>query len=152
MQILKLTLDLYEKYLKDIQNLYFQNTLAHQYTENTTINETNKKIVELREYLKEDKAHAFICVTDEDVCCGFFWAFAYSFRGRERFYVGCVQVDEEYRGQKIGEKMLAVVEECAKENGYNEVFFNADAVNVRARKFYENQGYFEERIQLCKKI
>lgn len=48
-------------------------------------------------------------------------------------------VDEVMRGHKLGEKLLAKVEECAKQDGLKRVLLNT--YSFQAPEFYKKQGY-----------
>ncbi|WP_051533787.1 GNAT family N-acetyltransferase [Desulfitibacter alkalitolerans] len=63
-------------------------------------------------------------------------------------------VDEEYRGQGIGERLVQQVEAFAKEQGYSYVNLRANAVRRHAHRFYEKLGYvkIKEQINYRKKV
>jgi len=50
-------------------------------------------------------------------------------------------VNEAYRGKGIGEKLLAGIEDWAKERGIQAVFLRSNIVREEAHRFYEKVGY-----------
>jgi GNAT superfamily N-acetyltransferase len=55
--------------------------------------------------------------------------------------IGGLVVDEAHRGRGIGEKLLAGIEEWARERGIEAVFLRSNIVREEAHKFYEKVGY-----------
>ena len=80
-------------------------------------------------------------------------------QGTDHYTVGRIAVVKQYRGQKIGTKLLRAAEEIVKKNNGTSLFLHAQ---IRAKEFYEKQGYcphgepdWEEdcpHIWMCKKI
>ena len=57
-------------------------------------------------------------------------------------WVGVVFVGEDYRGQRISQKLIEVMEQKAKELGYDRIYLVTDHVNL-----YEKYGY--EKFDTC---
>lgn len=55
--------------------------------------------------------------------------------------LGNVAVDDEYRGQGIGGKLIEAVLERARERGVREIFLEVRKSNVRAQQLYETFGF-----------
>ncbi len=55
--------------------------------------------------------------------------------------LGNVAVDDEYRGQGIGGKLIEAVLERAQERGVREIFLEVRKSNVRAQELYYTFGY-----------
>lgn len=58
--------------------------------------------------------------------------------GQDGYIVGRIAVKKEYRGQDIGTELLRAVEKAVKAKGGSRLLLHAQ---VRAKKFYEKQGY-----------
>ena len=54
-------------------------------------------------------------------------------------YIETLWVDESHRGQGLGAKLLAEVENTAKEKGC--YLIHLDTFDFQAKEFYEKQGY-----------
>jgi len=55
--------------------------------------------------------------------------------------IGGIVVDEEFRGQGIGEKLVQAAEKWADDHGYSSVYMHANTIRARAHKFYKQLGY-----------
>ena len=89
---------------------------------------------------------------DGEQILGFIWAYVHQFREENRMYVSEIRVKEEYRKHGIGNQMLRMVEDKAREMGLGAVYLHAEANNPEALRFYKAVGYCEERIQMRKEI
>ena len=58
-------------------------------------------------------------------------------QGKYIGYLDDIFVDPEYRGQKIGEKLLDKIKEISKANDWNLVRWQTDEDNLRAKKLYD---------------
>ena len=58
-------------------------------------------------------------------------------KGKYIGYLDDIFVDPEYRGQKIGEKLLNKIKEISKANDWNLVRWQTDEDNLRAKKLYD---------------
>ena len=58
-------------------------------------------------------------------------------KGKYIGYLDDIFVDPEYRGQKIGEKLLDKIKEISKANNWNLVRWQTDEDNLRAKKLYD---------------
>lgn len=58
-------------------------------------------------------------------------------KGKYIGYLDDIFVDPEYRGQKIGEKLLNKIKEISKANGWNLVRWQTDEDNFTAKKLYD---------------
>jgi GNAT superfamily N-acetyltransferase len=55
--------------------------------------------------------------------------------------IGGLVVDEKYRGQSIGEKLMQTAEAWAREQGCNSVYLRSNTIRARAHEFYKRLGY-----------
>ena len=58
-------------------------------------------------------------------------------KGKYIGYLDDIFVDPEYRGQKIGKKLLNEIKEISKTNGWNLVRWQTDEDNFKAKKLYD---------------
>jgi len=58
-------------------------------------------------------------------------------KGKYIGYLDDIFVDPEYRGQKIGKKLLNKIKEISKANGWNLVRWQTDEDNFTAKKLYD---------------
>jgi GNAT superfamily N-acetyltransferase len=58
-------------------------------------------------------------------------------KGKYIGYLDDIFVDPEYRGQKIGEKLLIKIKEISKANDWNLVRWQTDEDNLTAKKLYD---------------
>ena len=58
-------------------------------------------------------------------------------KGKHIGYLDDIFVDPEYRGQKIGKKLLNKIKEISKTNGWNLVRWQTDEDNFTAKKLYD---------------
>lgn len=112
--------------------------------------QAEEKYEELYKYIQQEKA-IVLGAFDNEQMVGFLWAYGYPFReDTNRLYISIVHVEEEYRNQHIGEKMLKQIERIATEKKYDAIFLHAEAKNEKACRFYERMDYVKERIQFVK--
>ena len=58
-------------------------------------------------------------------------------KGKYIGYLDDIFVDQEYRGQKIGKKLINKIREISKDNGWNLVRWQTDEDNFTAKKLYD---------------
>jgi len=58
-------------------------------------------------------------------------------KGRYIGYLDDIFVDPEYRGKKIGRKLLEKIKEISKSNGWNLIRWQTDEDNFTAKKLYD---------------
>ena len=72
------------------------------------------------------------------------------FYDKPSLYIDDLCVDQNYRGQKIGESIFKHVQNFAKENGFYDITLNVWNLNKGAIKFYEKMGLKPLKIVLEK--
>lgn len=100
---------------------------------------------ELIEILENDETPVFVAIDDDKVKGYAFCKFenveeSNSLNDLKSLYIDDLCVDENYRREHIGTKLLNFVKDFAKENGCYHITLNVWAFNEPARKFYENNG------------
>lgn len=63
------------------------------------------------------------------------------YRYRKELDIDAMGVDEEFRNQGIGSKLLEYVRDYAKENGYTDLRLTVNEENLNARHLYEKMGF-----------
>ncbi|MDR1215519.1 MAG: GNAT family N-acetyltransferase [Treponema sp.] len=61
-------------------------------------------------------------------------------------------VEENYRKENIGKKLMEKIEEYFKENGCDFLLVDVFEYNKVAKEFYRKSGYNARNIEMCKKI
>ena len=151
MKILPITVEIANKYRKEIAQFYYDNTRSCAFLDAFTMECAYQKIGDFIEHLKDSTAISYGAF-EEDGFYGFIWAYPHQFREEKRMYINEIRVKEEYRNRGIGSQLMKLVEERAKEMGLGAIYLHAEAVNTEAVSFYKSFGYKIERIQLRKEI
>ena len=134
---------------KEKLKLYFKNV----FDENGILNNEEKlerTIEEMKQFI-EDKSAIIIGAFQEDLL-GFIWGYKTSVNEKTRIHINYFVVNEKYRKQGIGSKLIGKIYEIAKEMQIEEVELMVTAKNISAVNFYKGQGFEVERVKLCKKI
>lgn len=149
--IKRLYLDDVKLFRDTITRFIYESSANVAYRNSICITDAEQKYTELINYINEDKAIVYGAIED-NALIGFVWAYEYPFReDKSRVYVSILHVDDQHRGQRVGNHLLSSVEKEASKNGYGSVFLHAEAFNDGAIRFYNRMGYETERIQLVKK-
>ena len=135
-----------EKDIPYLNKLLFQVCDLHSKGRPDLFRQNAKKYTdkELKEKLNGTSNYIFVAELDKQVV-------AYCFcekhnRGGNIFYdkpslyIDDLCVDENCRGQKIGEKLFKFVQNFAKENGFYDITLNVWSLNGGATKFYQKMG------------
>ncbi len=140
-----------EQYKIEITEFYYENVRSCSQLEYYTLTEARKKTEEFIRHLSNNTCIGY-GVFNHDTILGFIWAYPYPFRKENRMYVNEIRIREDFRKNGLGSVLLKKVEEKAKKMGINTIYLHAEAYNAEAIKFYQFNGYSEERIQYSKKI
>ena len=101
---------------------------------------------ELAELLKNKEKPIYVAVNGEDICVGYAFCqlraqpFSNNMVPFKSLFIDDLCVDQETRGQHIGESLFAYIKNEAKQLGCYEVTLNVWAGNTSAEKFYEKMG------------
>mgnify|MGYP000408684573 CR=1 FL=1 len=101
---------------------------------------------ELTQLLNNQEKPIYVAVNGEDVCVGYAFCqlqeqpFSNNMVPFKSLFIDDLCVDQETRGQHIGESLFAYVKNEAKQLGCYEVTLNVWAGNTSAEKFYEKMG------------
>lgn len=151
MKIEPTTAEMAERYRAQIAQLYFENVRSNAFYSHYTYDEAYEKIGSLIDHLRDCTATVFGAFEDDELIA-FIWAYVHHFREENRMYVSEIRVKEEYRKLGIGNQMLRLAEEKARELGIGAMYLHTEANNPEAIEFYKAAGYCEERIQMRKEI
>ena len=143
MKIIRLNSELCGKYKDDISSYIYKSMNRGCDVEIFTLQDSILKVEQLRNYLDDNKAYAFIAM-DKEVD-GFAWAYPYG--DEKSVYLSIIYVNELCRGKCVGHHLIKAIELAAKNDGYCRIWLHTDADNTISRRFYAKNDYVEERIQ-----
>ena len=95
---------------------------------------------ELTELLKNEEKPIYVAVNEEEFCQLKEQPFSNNMVPFKSLFIDDLCVDQETRGQHIGESLFEYVKKEAKQLGCYEVTLNVWAGNTSAEKFYEKMG------------
>ena len=97
-----------------------------------------------------DSADAAVFVAELETAEIAGWIAVFVYRTIEadaRAEVSGLVVDERFRSQRVGERLLARAEDWARENGCHVIGLRSNIVRDRAHAFYERHGYKHVKTQ-----
>lgn len=109
---------------------------------------------ELEDILSDENRPIYVATSGEDTCIGYAFCilknqpFSINMVPFKSLFIDDLCVDQNVRGQHIGEKLIGYVKEEAKKIGCYEVTLNVWAGNTSAEKFYEKMGFQTKERQL----
>lgn len=109
---------------------------------------------ELEDILIDENRPIYVATSEEDTCIGYAFCilknqpFSNNMVPFKSLFIDDLCVDQNVRGQHIGEKLIEYVKEEAKKMGCYEVTLNVWAGNTLAEKFYEKMGFQTKERQL----
>ena len=109
---------------------------------------------ELEDILSDENRPIYVATSREDTCIGYSFCilknqpFSNNMVPSKSLFIDDLCVDQNTRGQHIGEKLIEHVKEEAKKMGCYEVTLNVWAGNTSAEKFYEKMGFQTKERQL----
>ena len=109
---------------------------------------------ELKEFLKNEENPIYVAVNKADVCVGYAFCqlreqpFSNNMVPFKSLFIDDLCVDQQERGQHIGESLFNYVKNEAKRLGCYEVTLNVWAGNTSAEKFYERMGMRTKKRQM----
>ena len=150
-QIEEVRLGEFDKYKEELIKLQYENTCLHFPNKTIDIESTKEKIQSIKVYIEENKAFLFIA-KDKNELVGFLWCYPRVFFDEKRIYINSLIVKSNYRGNKIGEKLVKKAEAKAIELNYDAIDVSTASFNNGGLKFYRKYGFLDERVQLVKNI
>ena len=101
---------------------------------------------ELAQMIKDDTKPIYVAADENDNCLGYAFCqlqeqpFSTNMVPFKSLFIDDLCVDQQARGQHIGESLFEYVKQQAKEQGCYEVTLNVWAENTSAEHFYEKMG------------
>ena len=137
-----------EKDIPQMNSLLYQVERVHQQGRPDLFKEGAKKYTdnELKDMLKDKTKPIFAAVDENDVMKGYAFCVFQEHKDDnvltdiKTLYIDDLCVDQQARGQHIGESLFEYVKQQAKEQGCYEVTLNVWAGNTSAEHFYEKMG------------
>lgn len=152
MRVDQISVELCSLFQEKIIDLLYKSFKEDVDLESSDLEIANSSFNRLYIHLRE-KSSVCYGAFENDKLIGLIWACKQPFRDeKNRLYIELLFVEEEYRGRHIGRELVEVVFEYAKVHRYNALYFNVDADNVNAIRFFKSFGFELERIQLVKTV
>lgn len=106
---------------------------------------------QLYKFLTENKC---ICIGayEEKEIVGILWTFKRSFAGVIRYHINYFSVKNNYQNKGIGKMLLYKLKKIAKEEGVSKIDLNVNLDNEKARNFYSNHLFKEEKLLMSMDI
>ena len=107
---------------------------------------TKYTVDELKELLKNEEKPIYVAVNEADICVGYAFCqlqeqpFSKNMVPFKSLFIDDLCVDQQARGQHIGESLFEYVKSEAKFMGCYEVTLNVWSGNTSAERFYEKMG------------
>lgn len=107
---------------------------------------TKYTVDELTGLLKNEKNPIYVAANEADICVGYAFCqlreqpFSNNMVPFKSLFIDDLCVDQQARGQHIGERLFEHVKNEAKQKGCYEVTLNVWTGNISAEKFYEKMG------------
>ena len=107
---------------------------------------TKYTVDELTELLKNEEKPIYVAVNEADICVGYAFCqlqeqpFSNNMVPFKSLFIDDLCVDQQARGQHIGESLFEYVKSEAKFMGCYEVTLNVWSGNTSAERFYEKMG------------
>ena len=147
----ELNTEIVQQYRNEIAQFYYGNMQTCSCLENYTFDQAYEKIGDLIAHLNTKTCVAYGAFERKEII-GYIWAYQHQFREELRMYISECYVKDGYRNKGIGKAMIILIEKRAKELGLPALYLHAEAGSSDAVRFYEYNGYREERIQFRKEI
>ncbi|MDO5797713.1 MAG: GNAT family N-acetyltransferase [Eubacteriales bacterium] len=107
---------------------------------------TKYTVAELTELLKNEEKPIYVAVNEADVCVGYAFCqlqeqpFSNNMVPFKSLFIDDLCVDQQVRGQHIGERLFEFIKKEARKMNCYEVTLNVWTGNTAAEKFYEKIG------------
>ena len=107
---------------------------------------TKYTVAELTELLKNEEKPIYVAVNEADVCVGYAFCqlqeqpFSNNMVPFKSLFIDDLCVDQQVRGQHIGERLFEFIKKEARKMNCYEVTLNVWTGNTAAEKFYEKMG------------
>lgn len=124
-----------EKYLDDLENIF--NELE--------IEKENNLIEKLKIFIEEGNCTC-IGAIESDELVGILWSYIRRFAGENRYHISYFSIKASKQKNGIGKLLLEELKKIAKKNKIKILDLNVDLSNIKAKKFYQKEGFLEEKI------
>ena len=131
--------------------LYVENTQGHELDKIISVEYIQKKADQLPSLFENNQIIFFVALYNNQLV-GFLWAFPRTFIETKRICINAIIVNENYRGLKIGDRLMTALETKAHQMGVSEIDVATAHFKQDTIAWYQKLGYQPERVQLFKKI
>jgi|SRR5699024_11981433 len=139
-----------DNYKLDITSLLRQSFIKSYPRLNSSHVQFIERYNKLKDYL-EQNAKVYGCF-DSGALIGFIWFFEKREMGLRLVHLNQIVVNDNYRKQGLGTKLLHKMEEYCIKNKIDEIELIVTNSNEHAVKFYKNKSFHTERLLMRKKI
>lgn len=148
-QLQYINIELAKKYSDNIKE-YLKEVLFQNNIYNTS--ETIEQIYcDMLKYIQDGSA-IVIGAIEEEKLLGFIWAYKRIVNKERRLHINYFIVNKSNRKQGIGKRLINEIYKYAQKDEIKKIELMVTAQNESAVEFYKNQGFYTERINLCKEI
>lgn len=117
--------------MKELAQLLYINTHAHDLCENYSIEDAYKQVISIAKYVEEKKA-TVIAEFDENKIIGFICIFPYVQYKQQCYLINALTVFPEYQRKGIASRLFIETETEIRNKNYELLYVWADAKNVQA--------------------
>lgn len=151
MQLIRITEETFDNWRDQIEKLLSDSVRINFPDYDICENYSNNRCGQLKTYLHDGSAIVFAAIA-EDEMCGWLWCHEINRLGKRKLHIAEIVVNEKFRRQGVGTKLLIKAEEYAREQHILEVDLMVTKKNRDAVLFYEKSSYVVERYLMNKKL
>lgn len=130
---------------------YFKNVLEENFLDEIKMKEIEENYKKMLAFTKNESALIYGAI-DEGLLIGFLWAYQREVRGESRYHISYYVVNEKFRNQGIGKKMLELLITEAKKKSIKKIDLVVSNNNKNGLEFYKKNEFLLERVFLCKDL
>lgn len=152
-KLIPMTQPEYDSYIiRLIPEYAADNVRAGYWSEAEALEKARKQTESLLPQGLQTKDHYFYTLYDADQAVGMIWLRVESDRPVKSGFIFDVQVEEKFRGQGYGRKIMLLIEENARELGVKKMGLHVFAYNNVAHNLYKSIGYEVSSLNMLKSL
>lgn len=151
MQLIRITEEEFDNWRDQLEKLLNDSVEINFPDYNVDEKYTDNRCNQLKAYLHDGSGVVFAAIV-QDKMCGWLWCHEINRLGKRKLHIAEIVVEEEFRHQGVGQKLLNLAEQYAIEHSILEVDLLVTKTNRDAVIFYEKSSYSVERYLMNKKL